>query len=351
MKTRSSSLFLINPFVVVVLAVALEAQGPLQAALLAVDDIHAKWVFQATGATGAMQTHPAGTLSAANVQVGHGVQTNVAHYTCTLLPMGNGYTLDASTSVAGYVSGVQFLTHADLLFVLTGPADLVVSIGLLLSHGGDFTSSPPFRVDLGDDGTIEVDSGCMNCGSARHHRLWTWDFAAGHLGIRIRTDQQSMGGAQGHSLSLAVQPWIGAASHAAADCGGIAYVASPSNSERESSNYQLAVDEPTQPSQLAVLRAVGLGQVNALVVAMQPGTTPLQLPAPFTSTCPVLANVLLFDVLGPSTTTTAPSGTPWEWQLPVPLLAPGLTFYVQHLSAHVASPFWFGASNIVRIDT
>jgi hypothetical protein len=342
---------LVAPFVVTILAVGAKSQGPLQAALMAVDDIQAKWVFQSTGAVGATQLHPAGVLSAANVQVGYGVHPNVARYTCDLSGVGNGYVLDATTSVAGYVSGVSFVTHADLLLVLTGPADLVVSIGLLLSHAGDFTSSSAFRVDLGDDGTVEVDSGCMNCGSARHHRLWTWDFAAGHLGIRIRTDQQSTGGAQGHALTLAVQPWIGEASRAAADCGGIAHVATTSNAEYESSNYQLAADEPTQPSQLAVLRAVGLGQANALVVAMQPGTTPLQLPAPFTSTCDVLANVVLFFVLGPSATTTAPSGTPWEWQLPVPLLPPGLTLYVQHASAHVATPFWFGASNVVRIDT
>jgi len=127
-------------------------------------------------------------------------------------------------------------------------------------------------------------------------------------------------------------------------------VPDPNHVFRESSNYHLAAYVPTQPSDLAVLRAVGLGQFNALIAAMQPGTAPLQLPAPFPSGCNVLVNVILFEVLVPSAMTNALAGTPREWRRHVPLLPPGLTFFVQHVSAELAAP-WFGASNVIRFDT
>jgi predicted membrane metal-binding protein len=111
-------------------------------------------------------------------------------------------------------------------------------------------------------------------------------------------------------------------------------------------NYQLTALPSTAPQTLSVLRANGLGAFALFLVSDLATALPLQLPPPFVGACDVLSNVVIVD---PGTPLSAsPFG---EWEVVVPTLPPGLSLHVQHASANATAPFWFGATNRLRIDT
>ena len=187
---------------------------------------------------------------------------------------------------------------------------------------------------------MEVNTASTVGGGISRRRHYTSDFTGGPIVVRIRHLNPWAGSPQGYSLTVRIQEWIPNATAVAAECpvttwGGL------------DTNYQLAALPAAAPN-LAELRAIGYGWFDVFVVSDQPAAQPLQLPAPYSSVCDVLANVV---VAVPGTPVGWPAPQPTEWVLLVPALPPGLVLYAQHLSASLGWPFWFGASNRVRLDT
>lgn len=320
------------------------AQAPWTTTLVANDAITAEWVNTQTNVVGASQTHPAGPLVAASVQV------STARYSCSLVAAAASVEFTASTSGGSMTWPFRSRSHADLTLTITGTG--IASLEVDLRHGGDGVIPNAMRIDVGDDGTVELESSWGFIGSPRHHRLWTWDFNQGALVVRIRTDQQTMFGFQGHSIVLRALPWSGHATPMSAACPASGVEMDPWLFEAETTNYQLAPEPATQTNQLLALRAFGFGSLGFFVASDTASLTPLQLPN-LPILCPALANALFVEAGSVSATTqiSGASMIPRQWTLAVPLLPPGIRFYVQHGSvATLASPA-FGTSNVVRIDT
>lgn len=328
------------------LASAIAAQGPITATLFANDPISAAYANASTG-TSLLQTVPAGPLTSASVAAGP-----YTSYACSLAATATGHHVTASSYCTFQQIGIPSSgsTHADLTLSLAAPAGTVVALSLGITHYGDSPAAPAFRVDLGDDGTVDVDAGCGACSGLAQHRVWTWDFANGPLALRILTDQGVGFGPQNYVLDLDIQPWIAGASVVAGDCGIVGSARNWSSQVFEITNYQLRAIAAA--GSFGKLRANGLGPFGAFLVADQPVAGPLTLPPPFSATCQALGSVLFlaFGTVSAATTITLPVA-PLAWDLDVPVLPSGLTFYVQHASAYGQLPYWFGTSNIVRIDT
>jgi hypothetical protein len=321
------------------------AQG-IAASLVANDAITATLFDPSTNTTIAQQSQPAGPLWSANLQVG-----SYAVCSCSLAQLGSTWQFLASSQAIVPPNPVQQgITHADLLLTLTGTG--TIALDLSLAHLGDQSDPTVMRIDVGNDGSVEVNSGPI--GSPWHHRLWTWDFAQGSLPIRVRTDQVSYGGAQRYDVNLRVLPWAAGASPAAPGCPFVATIRDGQGWAAESTNYQLAALPSTAPQQFATLRAFGLGQFGLFLVAVQPAIAVVPIPAPFypSSSVPLLVNAIFMQ----AGTVTANVGIvtpviPRTWEVPVPLLPPGLTFWVQHTSATLVYPQQVGTTNVIRFDT
>lgn len=325
---------------------AVVAQGPISATLVSNDIAYAEMRNQTNGEC-ASQIFPPGPFTSMSLSVPR------IHYSCHLTQVGSDWHLFATSGDNAYQAYPNATDHADLTLTLTAPQGTIAMIDLQVGQGGDAPSPSGFRVDWGNDGTVEVESTCLTCTYLTHIRTWTWDFSNGDLAIRIRTDQVSIAGVQGYQCELNVRPWGAGATPIAPDCGGlINYQPGGSGSGLVSTNYQIAALPPTQAVALATLRANGGGQFGAFLVSDSQVTQPLTLPSPFTATCSVLAAPLFFD-LGTVTATFSSwtSAPPRQWDLVVPQLPPGITFYVQHASALPIAPFPFGSSNVLRIDT
>ncbi|MFT4840300.1 MAG: hypothetical protein ACJAQZ_000118 [Planctomycetota bacterium] len=339
-------------FVLASVFVGLCAPAQITLSLVANDDIEARWINLPSGTLGGLDTHPAGPLSNAIVQVSGGSQQS--QFDCDLSSYVGFDELTATTICRGSYWPSNASTHADLTLTIDGPVGRHVGISIDINHFGDYSSAEGFRIDVEDDGTIDLDSVAPVGSTGLHEHLHlSWDFAGGPLPIRIRTDQLGFGGPQMYSLRIRVWPWTPAATPAGPDCGLRA--ALYDGHHYESSNYHMTARASSAPGELAILQATGLGQLNAFVVAAQPMVMPLQLPPPFTTACDILANGLSY---GSGTVTELNNVTPVlgyfpprEWQLVVPTLPPGLTFYVQHASASSFAPFWFGTTNRIRFDT
>ncbi|MCB9876226.1 MAG: hypothetical protein H6835_01380 [Planctomycetes bacterium] len=341
-------------FVAILLATttAALAQGPLTAQLVANDATTAQWIDPATGAVGAQMSTPPGPTTGTAVQVGYGGNPSFARYQCSLAPAGDGFAFSASSSCSYPLGSIVGQIHADLTLTIAGNGAAFAGIDALLWHGGDYPGPTAMLVDVGDDGVVDLTSDWSVGPGYRQHRLWYWDFADGDLVIRVRSDQASFGGWQVHGLSLDVRPWAPGTSPVSAGSTTIPYI--PINvTDPESSNYALVAEPPAQPQHAMDLRATGMGHYGYFLVSDVGATLPLLLPAPWNVPSPALSNVLAFA--GGAVTATVPyppnAPTPREWVLPVPPLPPGLTFYVQHASANQYYAFWFGTTNVVRIDT
>lgn len=316
------------------------AQGPLQASLTALTPI------VVSGVAGAPVSHPAGPLTSASL-VGPAGTSN-ANFAVSLVDGGTFCTLFAtSTVLTSYPNLAQ--TSADLLLQVTPTAPGAIAYAQIqLQHGGDSPDFRGFEIDVGNDGTVEVDTGFAYPGSYGR-RDYALDFAGGPFVVRIRHLNAPTTSVQGYSIDLRVDSCPPSPVPTAPACA--ANVIAPFNGVLLDSNYQLGAFATAAPN-LLELRTIGYGDFDTFLVSDVPVAQPLQLPAPYAQTCDVLANVLL---AAPGVA-TAFGGLPAHpqpvaWTLVVPQLPVGLTLYVQHLSASFGAPFSFGASNRMRLDT
>jgi len=324
------------------------AAQSIQTALVAQDAVYARVADHGgTHTVYFQQSQPAGPI-----YNGFALAVPGASYSCTLSTAGGAAHLQCSTLANPPSSQAPSIfpeTHADLLLTVSGMVGTAASVELLLTHFGDMASSYGFSVDLRNDGTPEITT-AGPAGSPWHHRMWTWDFAQGPLAIRIHTDQAEAFGAQGYGLVLDVQSWVSNAHPHWPDCGLVNYVRDPQFIRAETSNFGLAALPSAQPQQLALLHAVGLGQFGLFVVAADPSVWAV---APLPSPMVPLLSAIVFQMPGAvaARTTNGVAGMPRTWEIAVPQLPPGFTFYVQHASAIIDQFIWLGTTNVIRIDT
>lgn len=318
------------------------AQPPLQATLIAVTPVEAEWVNAPPGTSGALVSQPAGPLT--SVDLTAPVGQNWAHITCALSANGPGWRLLASSQVFSPPNEIA-ATRADLRLVLTATAPTTVALDLQLAHWGDFPFGVGFTIDLGDDGSVELDTTLpFCCGSVRRQSLTRTIDATG-LAIRIRGTNTMWVSPQAYDLWIEAQPWLPQASVVSPDCGVLG-VEAPAPTWYEG-NYQLAALPSSDPAEFGVLRATGLGGFDLFFVAGLPTTAPLVVPPPLPGPCDLLTDILV-AVPG---TPTVPGAIATEWELRVPLLPPGLVLFAQHASVHTMAPFGFGTTNVLRLDT
>lgn len=318
------------------------AQSPLQATLIAVAPVEAEWVNAPPGTAGALMSQAAGPLT--SVDLTAPVGQNWAHVTCALSANGPGWRLVASSQVFS-PPGEIAETRVDLLLLLAATAPTTLALDLQLAHWGDFPFGVGFRIDLGDDGSDELDTTLpFCCGSVRRQSL-TRTIDGSGLAIRIRGINTMWVSPQAYDLRIEAQPWLPQASAVAADCGGLG-IEAPFPVWYEG-NYQLAALPSSDPAEFGVLRATGLGGFDLFVVAGLPTTAPLVVPPPLPGPCDLLTDILI-AVPG---TSTVPGSTATEWELRLPLLPPGLVLFAQHASVHTIAPFGFGTTNVLRLDT
>ncbi len=320
------------------------AQDELSATLQALSPIRAEWVTAPPGTPGALMTHPAGDVGA--------VELNVTQYGWTyaqfLADFGHsatGWRFDASCSVLAPGYGEICETSADLLLTLSAPPWARLDFDVTVGHEGDQPSPLGWRVDIGNDGTFELTTTSAVCCHTRHHRVWSWDFGLGPLQVRILDDNLTGASPQTFTLSLTATDWTPTTNYAGDGCGRIVDLTGAV--DLYTSDYRLAAIPPTQPGELTVLRATGLGDFAAFLVGQSPGLVPFTPPLPFVGASNILG-AWDFLAFGQVTSTTA---VPSEWRLRVPHLPPGLAIYVQHVSGRWASPNPFGATNVVGIRT
>ncbi|MCA8954381.1 MAG: hypothetical protein KDE27_33045 [Planctomycetes bacterium] len=329
--------------------VAAAAQSPYSVRLIANDPLRAESYDTATNTVVANQTLPAGALTRATLET-FAQSYTLARYTCSTTATAAGVAFDATSMCWFQVGSLRGRTHADLTLTIGGTG--VARIEAELWHGGDGAIAPALAVDLGDDGTNELEASCITfCASPWHHRLWTWDFADGPLVIRIRTDQWSSGGPQIHGLELDIVPWAAGATPVLDACPVRSEVISQWSIAGESVNYQLAAESPASAQEQLALRAFGHGDFGFYVVSGAAATRPLVLSNPAIR-CNALADVILVEPgIATATMLIGASPSPRAWRLAVPRLPPGLRFFVQHGSLRASAPAAFGTTNVVRVDT
>lgn len=334
MRTLLAGLSLLAPAV---------AQPPLQATLLALQPIEAEWTSAPAGTAGALVSVPAGPVTRAEAYAPVG--QNWAIFDCSVASIGNGVRVLATSVV--FPPGSELAeTRADLLLLLSAPQAITVALDLHVAHFGDTPSAAGFRIDIGDDGSDELDtSSPACCGSVRRHATTT-TIGPNGLSVRIRSTNTMDASPQAFELWIDAEPWHAAATPITLACDALGTKLPPQGYYQ--GNYQLSVLPPLSPYEFALLRAAGLGTFDLFIVSTDPGMAPLTLPAPLPGPCDLLTNIVF--ALPGDATILAPARSGFEMR--VPLLPPGLVVYVQHLSVeNMAAPFAFGTTNVVRVDT
>ena len=310
------------------------------ATLTAITPITAAWLNPPTGTSGAIVTHPAGPVIAASVSAPVGMQW--ASFQCNLAATGDSAVMTA-TSLVFAPAGAVVRTNADLLLVLTAPPTALGTIDIGLAHLGDTPDVSGFRIDVGNDGSDELDSGSQFCCGTVKRRVLTRSFANGPWLIRIRNDNLLAASPQAYDLRLEFRIELAGVTDLGSDCGPP--LITPPTTFVYSTNSQLAARPSPVPSEFGVLHAAGLGQLNLFLFADQPWLVSLPLP-PFGS-CDLLATTQFGDP-GMVVSSTAVAS---EWAVHLPQLPPGFTFHSQHITLSLGAPQQFSASNVLRIDT
>lgn len=318
------------------------------ATLEALTPITASWVGAPPGTPDATVTHPAGPLTSVDLATAN----NVAQFSCDLSNDGVEWTFDAYNSVFSTGPGDPAYAEADLLLTLSAPPGTCASLSLAFQHAGDSPVLDGFQVDVGDDGSFEYDSGYEPQQLSRRQHVLT--FGGGSVPVRITSYNAFAFPPQAVSLVARVREWSPHATPAADGCAAIAPLWTVTLAL--DTDYTLDMVAPTSPASLGTLRARGVGNFNWFCASDSPALLPVQLPAPILGACPLFANVVLTD---PGAVTELftffPTPVPIGWQLDVPALPPGFTFYMQHACASLLPGSVlnsrFGTSNVIRIDT
>lgn len=326
-------------------------QGGFQAQWTALAPIVAQWTNAPNGTAGAVVSHPAGPLPNGPVGVGVAVGTwpDAARFDFTPLPLEAGMVGNWSCTASSWLPfGQQSRTTADLLLQIGGPAGSVCSIDLRLVSFGDTPSPFGFRVDLGNDGVFEVDTTVTAPETTDLDRraAFAWDFDQGPLPVRVVHDAGGFIAPQWFGLQVSLRPW----SPLAADVGrGCEVEGTAAFTSGYCTNYHLAALPPAGLPGLAELRATGIGPFGAFFVGVDPATVAFPLWGAPAHACDVLANIVLSEAGFVSRTVSSfQHPIPVQWATVVPLLPPGLQFYVQHASLQVPH---LGFTNRIRIRT
>jgi hypothetical protein len=327
-------------------------QGGFSAQWTALQPIVAQWTNAPIGTPGATVSWPPGPLPNAPVVVAVDVpgRTDAARFSSSPQALGPGmasHWLFTATSVEP--NGFYVQTTADLLLQITGPAAATGSIEFVVTSYGDSPLASVFRVDFGNDGTFELDAGANTPSSSSmvdRHGAFSWDFARGPLVARVLHHDSGWASAQWFNLETVFRPWVPEASSFGDDCGneGTKY-----GFGEYYTNYHLAALPPIRPSDLAALRATGIGGFSGFLISTQSNTVPFHLPGSLSAPCDLLASVALAESGTVSRVWQFGSlGLPVEWVAVVPLLPPGFEFWVQHASMQLP---YLGVTNRVRIRT
>ncbi len=313
--------------------------------------IEARWDNAPAGTPGAVVTHPAGPLPDATTTVAVTVAgwPAAASFTMAPQPPQAGEAVRWSLGAHAWLPWAQnSTTTADLLLEITGPTTAAASLVARIGSAGDSPDPRGFQLDLGNDGTIELDSfHPRNPTTGLERRAaWAWDFRNGPLRMRVRHLGWGWSAPQAFGLDLGLVPWLATASSHGSDCGNEAIL--PMVGFYASDYHLLALPPATQQA-LSTLRATGLGHFGAFLVSARPDTIRWQVPATLSLPCDLLSEVL-FTTPGTVTRSAGSSRNPWpmEWTTQVPLLPPGLDLHLQHASL---APPWFGVTNRVQIRT
>ncbi|MFO1076316.1 MAG: hypothetical protein U1E73_01160 [Planctomycetota bacterium] len=325
------------------------AQTGFSAQWSAQQPIVAQWVNAPIGTPNATVTYPAGPLPATPVTVAvtpTGWLTATSFSIAPQVPQ-PGMLFDWSFHSSSWVPATAVTTtFADLLLTVTGPQNATGSLDLRVDASGDSPSQFAFRVDIGNDGSFEFDSRDSQAATTSLDRRasYAWDFANGPLLVRVLHQGNGAAMPQGFGLQTGFRPWAAGTTSTGDDCGALGIA--PFGGTGFETHYHLAALPPFASNQSMVLRASGIGPFAAFLVSMQPNTVTYGLPG-FTPPCDALANIALVELGGVSQVL---SGTSFriEWILPVPVLPPGLDFWVQHASMQLG---WLGFSNRVRVQT
>jgi hypothetical protein len=331
---------------------AVVGQGGFTAQWTALSPIVAQWTNAPGGTPGAIVTWPAGPLPNTPIVVAVNVPAwpNAAQFGSTPLPLQTGMLSNWSFSADSWEPfGLHVQTTADLLLQVTGPAAATGSIEFVVTSMGDSPSAAAFRVDVGNDGTFELDSsvsGLFPTTSLDRHGAYAWDFGGGPLFVRVQHLADGFTAPQLFGLQVSFRPWVDVAESFGDDCGSQGTVMGVGN---YFSHYHLAALPPLGPLDLAALRATGIGPFSGFLVSTQANTVLFHLPGSLSSPCDLLASAFFTASGAASRVVQFPVLLlPVEWVVVVPSLPPGLEFWVQHASMQLP---YLGFTNRVRIRT
>lgn len=333
---------------------AVPGQSPIAATLQANQPLVAAWWNAPVGTPGALAVHPAGPLPSA----GH-TFANVE--TPPFFPSVPGVPdlprSRASTDLVQHFEplwrvqaflapgpGENVGAFADVTMHLTAPPGTFASIRIEAGSGLPTNPAPTqvIQVDVDADGANDIDWVGLGGGPTGEFRLLNRTLGPTPLPIRVRVLAQSIGSPAALGVLIVVRPWAPGTSPAGNGCDVLAS-ASTSAGGVWTTNAGLAPYLPAVPTGSLDLHAHGVGDIAGCLVSDQPTVAaPLSMP-PYASSCGALSSVLgLFPLSAVQ---------PNHWRLAVPLLPPGLVFYVQHWSATTQAPFHFGTSNRIRVQT
>lgn len=336
-----------------VLVGAVSGQGPIVATVAVNQPMVATWWNAPVGTPGALAVQapgplPAGSPTFATVETPPfwpsvpGIPDLPRARASTDLQTPNGPLWRVAATLApGPNDSVG--AFADVSMLLTAPPGTVATIRIQAGPGSPTGAAPNqlLQVDVDADGSNEID---WVGGGGAHQELRLFDRVLGStpLTIRARVLALSVGVPSQVGLQVWVLPWAPQTTPAGSGCAVLGTTPTASGGTL-TSNAGLAAYPPALPNRMLDLYACGAGDVGGFLLSDQPTAVPQLSMPPYLSPCATFANVVGFESL--------PAVEPNHWRAYVPLLPPGLVFYVQHWSATVTAPLHFGSSNRIRVQT
>jgi hypothetical protein len=329
-------------------ACAVAASAQVSATLVANAPFVATWTMGAN--TGSL-TYPAGPLVADGSMLLPAPFGNVRMQWIVPQPGAASCEFFAARTVG---SSLTYSSAADLTMAVTGPVGLPGHVKIVLDVWDDIPSASSVTIDIGNDGSVEATS---QTAQWLYRREWRIPATLGATGLDVRIVHSDTASALVPGADWRVKVTFEPSSHAATDLGsscasndvGWALPNGGTSIVAEHHPYFLHA-APGSGGELCRLLARGHGPIAAFVVATDP-----------TRVAPGWLGIGLgCDDLLQNVALTLPglSFAAETWELAVPALPPGLTFWFQHVSF---GPAWTtssgspvlrtGVSNLVRIDT
>ncbi|MEZ6036174.1 MAG: hypothetical protein R3F29_01750 [Planctomycetota bacterium] len=232
----------------------------------------------------------------------------------------------------------------DATLEITGPTGAWGTIVVTADRYG--TQWP--TVDVGNDGTNDTSPagfyGGVGPGAQRYEWSIPVQLGAAPLPVRILMPTAALLSPGFLFTEVRFVPWSPNATDLGSGCtpNHVGWIVGQNSAH----DYSMAV-LPGSGAAAATLHARGYGQLQVFAVDLQSARLPVGT-IPFGNGCDDL--LLGASVTAPGVPT--PFSDDDEWTLDVPVLPPGLTFYLQHVSlGGQGNPIYFGATNVVRYQT